>query len=307
MSETGEPLDVADVTVVTPVYNRAGVLARALASVRAQTLPPADVIVIDDGSSDDTAAVARRAGATVLRHPQSLGSGEARNTGIRAASTRWIAFLDSDDEWAPDHLQTLLTAAPGHAFVTSATIDNFGRARGNTSGRTRLITPEILFFPENIVCTSTVIADREAVLAAGLFRPLARAQDLDLWIRLLQQGTGLALPQATGTYHVADAYTATGLRERSRAGRAVVLETYRDEPWMTSRLHRDLAAQGRWDDLRHAAHHREWREACLSLARLAVSPRAVPAVLATVRHRRRARSVARPVTTGVAAQGLTAD
>jgi glycosyltransferase involved in cell wall biosynthesis len=307
MPATEEPPSPADVTVVIPVHNRAGVLARALDSVRAQTLPPADVVVVDDGSSDDTADVARAAGATVLRHPQSRGSGEARNTGIRAATTRWIAFLDSDDEWAPDHLRTLLPAAPGHAFVTSVTIDNFGRARGNTSGSPRLITPEDLFFPENIVCTSTVVADREAVLAAGMFRPLARAQDLDLWIRLLQHGPGLALPQATGTYHVPDAYTASGLRERSKAGRAVVLETYQDEPWMTRRLRRDLAAQGRWDDLRHAVHHREWRRSGSSLARLALSPRAVPAVLATVRHRRRGRSAARPAAAEVAATGSTTD
>jgi glycosyltransferase involved in cell wall biosynthesis len=307
MSETEEPLGTADVTVLTPAFNRAGVLERALASVRAQTLPPADVIVVDDGSADGTADVARRAGATVLRHPQSLGSGEARNTGIRAATTRWIAFLDSDDEWSPDHLRTLLAAAPGHAFVTSATIDNFGRARGNTSGTPRLITPESLFFPENIVCTSTVVADREAVLAAGSFRPLARAQDLDLWIRLLQQGPGLALPQVTGTYHVTDAYTATGLRERSKAGRAVVLDTYQDEPWMTRRLRRDLAAQGRWDDLRHAAHHRDWRRSGVSLARLLTSRRAVPAVLATVRHRRRGRSVSGLVATEATATGPTTD
>jgi glycosyltransferase involved in cell wall biosynthesis len=236
--------------------------------------------------------VAHRAGVDVLRHPESRGSGEARNTAIRAATTGWVAFLDSDDEWAPDHLQTLMRAAPGHAFVTSVMVDSFGRARGNTSGRPRQITPDLLFFPENIVCTSTVVADRAAVAAAGLFRPLARAQDLDLWIRLLREGSGLALPEATGTYHVTDAYTSAGLRSRSRAGRAVVIETYQDEAWMTRRLRRDLAAQGHWDDLRHAAHRRNVAGSARALVRLATSPRAVPAVAATLRHRRRGRATA---------------
>jgi GT2 family glycosyltransferase len=294
MSQGEQPLGSADVTVVIPAYDRARVLPRALSSVRAQTLLPSAVIVVDDGSSDDTAHVARREGVTVVRHSRSMGAGEARNTGIRAATTRWIAFLDSDDEWAPDHLRTLLAAATGHVLVTSMMVDSFGRARGNTSGRIQQITPRTLFFPENIVCTSTVLADREALVAAGLFRPLARAQDLDLWIRTLQHGPGLALPQATGTYHVTDAYTAAGLRQRSKAGRAVVLEIYRNEPWMTRRLQRDLAAQGHWDDLRHAVHHREWRQSGRSLARLALSARAVPAVLATVGHRRRGRSTALP-------------
>src|SRR4051812_3635959 len=108
-----------DVTVVIPARNRAHVLLRALASVKAQAAPPKEVIVVDDASSDGTAEVAEAFGARVLKHPTSLGAGQARNSGIVAAETTWVAFLDSDDEWLPDHLQTVLAALDGHVFGTS--------------------------------------------------------------------------------------------------------------------------------------------------------------------------------------------
>lgn len=91
------------VTVVIPIFNGSDLLPRAMASVRAQTTQPAEVLVVDDGSSDDSADLAERLGARVIRQPNA-GSSAARNTGIQAASQPWIALLDHDDVWEPTKL-----------------------------------------------------------------------------------------------------------------------------------------------------------------------------------------------------------
>jgi glycosyltransferase involved in cell wall biosynthesis len=100
-----------DISVIIPAYNAERYLAQAIESVLAQRPAPAEVIVVDDGSSDGSAAVARGFGAPVrcLTQPNA-GGGAARNRGVREARGAWLAFLDSDDLWSADKL-ALQTAA----------------------------------------------------------------------------------------------------------------------------------------------------------------------------------------------------
>ncbi|MDO9219771.1 MAG: glycosyltransferase [Thiobacillus sp.] len=93
-------------SVVIPAYNSAATLARAIESVRAQTWPAHEIIVVDDGSSDATAEIARQFGGAVrlIQQPNS-GVSVARNAGAAAASGDWLAFLDADDWYAPDRLR----------------------------------------------------------------------------------------------------------------------------------------------------------------------------------------------------------
>jgi glycosyltransferase involved in cell wall biosynthesis len=113
--------DPLPVTVVIPAYNAAAYLAATLQSVLCQTKVPHEVIVVDDGSTDDTAAIAGSLGARVISI-RNGGVANARNVGIRAASTAWIAFLDADDIWRPERLEAqwrALAAAPGPLVVTT--------------------------------------------------------------------------------------------------------------------------------------------------------------------------------------------
>jgi glycosyltransferase involved in cell wall biosynthesis len=95
------PRSDLSVSAVIPAYNAELTISDAIQSVLAQTYEIAEIIVVDDGSSDHTSEVAARFPRTqVIRRPNG-GPGAARNTGIHAASGEWIAFLDSDDAWAP--------------------------------------------------------------------------------------------------------------------------------------------------------------------------------------------------------------
>lgn len=96
------------ISVIIPVRNRAGTIERCLNSVLAQTFSPVEVIVVDDGSTDNTVSVIRNLANSLVRLislPISSGAQAARNAGIIAAAGDWIAFQDSDDEWLPNKLE----------------------------------------------------------------------------------------------------------------------------------------------------------------------------------------------------------
>lgn len=98
---------IPTVSVVVPCYNDGAYIEEALDSARTQTAPPLEILVVDDGSSDDSREIAERMGATVLRNEGARGPGGGRNTGVLAARGELVALLDSDDIWEPDHLEVV--------------------------------------------------------------------------------------------------------------------------------------------------------------------------------------------------------
>jgi hypothetical protein len=108
-----------DFSVVIPSYNRGAYLLETLNAIRAQTLKPREIIVIDDGSTDNTADLFACANADVsYRRIENSGPGIARCTGMRAATSTWIAFCDSDDLWEPRHLEVLAEVAEAFPEAT---------------------------------------------------------------------------------------------------------------------------------------------------------------------------------------------
>jgi succinoglycan biosynthesis protein ExoO len=110
---TGELMDFS---VIMPAYNVSGIIERAIRSALAQTLPPLEILVIDDCSTDDTVEVVRALAREipslrVLSTPVNSGPAAARNVGLRAAKADWIALLDSDDAWKPGRLKRLSEVA----------------------------------------------------------------------------------------------------------------------------------------------------------------------------------------------------
>lgn len=117
------------ISVVIPTHDRAEVLPHALDSVLQQTLQPAEVVVVDDGADDDTAAVVGAYGDHVryVRLPTRSGAQAARNRGIREASGDWIAFQDSDDTWLPDKLERQVALLAERDFEPWTVVHGPGR------------------------------------------------------------------------------------------------------------------------------------------------------------------------------------
>jgi GT2 family glycosyltransferase len=120
-----------EVTIVIPTWNRATLLASVLEGLRAQTLQPASVIVVDNGSTDDSVALARGAGARVVELPWNAGFCRAVNFGIQKADTPWVAVLNNDVNLDPEWLERLATAAEGSGawFATGKILRDSGHQR----------------------------------------------------------------------------------------------------------------------------------------------------------------------------------
>lgn len=97
------------ITVVIPLYNRADCIRRTVQSILEQTLLPAEIVIVDDGSPDNSAEVVQSIGSPLIRllRQENRGVSAARNRGIHAACTDYVAFLDADDEWLPEHVEVL--------------------------------------------------------------------------------------------------------------------------------------------------------------------------------------------------------
>ena len=189
------------ISVVIPAYNAEKHIARAIDSVLAQTRPADEVIVIDDGSSDATAEVVRSYGDKIMFIQQeNAGASVARNTGIKAATGDWIAFLDADDEWLPNKLQlqvSQLKRNPDLAWAMSNYFTCFCDPEHSKTafdkGRSEILLAGRDYYEDYFDAykagasgnTNTMLIQKEVLLEAGLFRPSqARMNDEDMWFRI---------------------------------------------------------------------------------------------------------------------------
>ncbi len=185
------PAQNMNISVIIPTYNRAHSLDRAIASVQRQSLAAAEVIVVDDGSSDGTAALIRqRFPDCRYLHQQNHGVSHARNRGIAAASSDWLAFLDSDDEWMPKKLATQAAALahnPGLRLCHTEEIWIRNGKRVNPMKKHAKKGGWIFrrCLPLCAISPSSVIIHRSLFEEVGLFdEALPACEDYDLWLRI---------------------------------------------------------------------------------------------------------------------------
>lgn len=177
--------------MVIPTRNRPRRTLRAIRSVLAQSRPPEEVIVVDDGSTDETAHRVRSEAPSVrLLVGEHRGVSAARNRGIDAASGEWIALLDSDDEWRPEKLEAQLDAlagAPDHRLCHTDEIWIRDGRRVNPRRRHRKHGGEIYrrCLPLCAISPSAVVIHRSVFERVGLFdEALPACEDYDLWLRV---------------------------------------------------------------------------------------------------------------------------
>jgi glycosyltransferase involved in cell wall biosynthesis len=219
-------------SVVIPTHNRAALVGRALRSVAAQTFNDYEVIVVDDGSTDSTAAflaTVRSPRCRIVRNERSLGVSGARNRGIAAATGQWIAFLDDDDALRPQALAALherLNACPQLDFLWGGRVvherDNAGRDIALREDDWRSVPPTVsgssfLNMVLNIATNSAFTIRRSVLQVLGGFDEKLRvSEDRDLFIALAQHGyVGAAVAQ-----NIMDVDERSTSLSRSPGGRA---------------------------------------------------------------------------------------
>lgn len=187
------------VSVVLPTYNRAHTVRRAIDSVLSQSYEDFELIVVDDGSTDDTVAVVNSVSddrVQYLRFPENRGANVARNAGIREADGEYIAFQDSDDTWRPKKLELQVAAfdqAPasvGVVYTAYYRVDDGDRQYGPRGKETLAgdIHEELLKGNGWFIPTAVTAVRRTCFDAVGLFdERLQRLQDWEMWLRLSKQ------------------------------------------------------------------------------------------------------------------------
>lgn len=197
------------VTVLIGAYENEATVARAVASVLGQTEANLELIVIDDGSRDGSAAAAEAAiggdsRGRVMRLERNIGIARSLNAGIEAAAAPVVAIQDADDYSAPERLErelTLLAAEPDVAVVGSRMreVDAAGRElRPRTSFAAGDVGPVLMRF--NPIPNGSAAFRREVALALGGYDPSYRyATEYDLWLRIAERHRLLALAEELGT------------------------------------------------------------------------------------------------------------
>lgn len=204
-----------DVSVIIPAHNAAPFVHRAIRSVLAQTRQPKEVIVVDDGSVDDTARTARElhAGIMVIRQ-ENRGPGAARNTGVRASTSELVCFLDADDEYRPEMIESLSRALADFPSAHIASGAFFEESEGLVA---RYPSPNNVpvdgscglvpdFFTaarrSKIAHTSSVMVRKRAFESVDGFREdVWFGEDVDLWCKLAGSYDWVFLDLPVSVYH----------------------------------------------------------------------------------------------------------
>ena len=245
--------DVPRVSVVVPTYNRTALLERALASVLSQDVADIEILVIDDASTEDIAALLDRIGDPRIRHirqPRNGGVAAARNRGMAEARAPLIAFLDSDDEWLAGKLSAQLRAmqdaGPRAGLCYTGLVEKGSDGASTVSIPTDRGDVWRQMMYRNVVHygTSSTMVRREAIeIVGGFDETLPAIEDYDFWTRIARFFAFEPVPEALMIYH--DEAPAEGVPDdkRSRdfdanmAARRMFTDRYGDEAVRAGVLH----------------------------------------------------------------------
>lgn len=236
-------MDHVLVSIIIPAYNASDLILEALASVQRQTYPHWEVIVVEDGSQDDAAAIVQTFAQRVAphpvhyhRHPCNLGISTTRNTGITIAQGHYIALLDHDDLWEPEHLNRLVTALENSGADWAFSPAYFFHY---ATPETRLAIhgpslKEISQWPTTLynrcyIPVSSVVFRRSVYdIIGGFDSRLNQAEDLEYWLRCAAARLRVEyVPIVTTGYRQRNPKAATADKAKILEGHARVLRKHR--------------------------------------------------------------------------------
>jgi glycosyltransferase involved in cell wall biosynthesis len=257
------PVTAPSFSIIIPAYQAASFVGDAVESALAQTVPPREVIVCDDGSTDDLAgALAVYAGRITLLRKEHGGAASARNAAVRSASTDFVAFLDADNVFLPEHLEAvgeLAALRPDlDILTTDAYLELDGRVYGRYyRGKARFIVEDQRrgIIHQHFIFGNAAMR-RDALLAVGGYDETVLAEDTDLFLRMILGGSRVGLvDEPLCVYRIRGGTLSSSLPRSLRSG-VVVLERASGHPSLTpdelGYLHRELGDKRREAELAEA-------------------------------------------------------
>lgn len=216
----------SSISVVMPAFNAANTIASALRTIGDQLLKPCEIIVVDDGSTDATPCILEemreKLSVKVIRNEKNLGISRSLNRGVRAASTKYIARLDADDKWMPEHLSEVYGILESHSLDLACSraryVDSFdkslriSRSLGDGTVRQRLMW-------DNPIVHSSVVFRKSTFDACGGYAEDVKWEDYDLWIKMLKMGSFGCTNNPTTIYTVTPDSLSRGSMRISLEGR----------------------------------------------------------------------------------------
>lgn len=186
------------VSIIVPVYNVKNYITETMDSVRAQTYPQWELLLVEDGSSDGTPEVIEEyvqrmkdERICLITLPENIGAARARNVGLAEAKGRYITYLDSDDVWMPEKLEHQLLFAREKQAAFTFTGYEFADEQARGTGKIVKV-PETLSYREALknttIWTTTVMFDTDKIAKEQLEMPVIKSEDTALWWRVLRNG-----------------------------------------------------------------------------------------------------------------------
>jgi glycosyltransferase involved in cell wall biosynthesis len=276
MNPLSEPeVHAPKVSVIIPNYNQTQFVGNAIQSVLCQTFKDYEIIVIDDGSTDNSKDVVNAFGDKVRYiRQENKGLGGARNTGILASNAEFVGLLDADDEWMPTYLEKVIALT--HCFKDAVVFYSSARgmdSRGNDLPQIfgRMVQSSIDIYQgllrANFIIPSTVIMRRAVIVEMGLFeqnnREIHGCEDWDLWLRLSPLYQIVGTSECLVRYRLHENTFSADSHHMQRAVRAVIeknfgVEDGKYESWPVQRR-RAFGGVYRYHALTSIQKQRDWK------------------------------------------------
>lgn len=224
------------ISVVIPAFNGEKYLAETITSVLSQTVRPTEIIIVDDGSKDNTSTVASKFPVTVITQPNG-GPAKARNTGINASSGDWIAFLDADDTWNSTKIEQTIRAIeqkPDSAIIATNMYTGNPEDGWLPLNLAQKCDPTKPFFPQlyrrSFLATSTLVVKKSAILEAGGFdSTYFGPEDYDLWLKITYAGGKIHFINEYLTNYRVHSASITSDPSRMYKDTQLILQKYRNK------------------------------------------------------------------------------
>lgn len=202
--------DAGLISIIVPVYNAGAYIRETISMVAAQTYGNWELLLVDDGSEDDSREKIREsmesgdARIRLIEKQQNEGAARARNIGIEASKGRYVAFLDADDLWMPDKLEKELAFMKEKQAAFVFTAYEFGDEDAKRTGKVVNVPPSLTYFKalsRTVIFTTTVMLDTERTGRELIRMPEVKSEDTATWWKILKNGfTAYGLNEVLAVY-----------------------------------------------------------------------------------------------------------